>query len=197
MRHVIRVFLLFSLLLAGALAGAAPPAKTRLLGNIELNRYVAPQDLCSVTLPFAKYDPAVHFVRDILLADSLNVLFEDSAENIRYRVELSDLHNPAVLDDRIDDRLTVYLDLVRRAYHDGVLPIFEGNLPDRGRAFYFHQGDMPTRYHLFYFRPRGDKLVMLWVDFLENDVTPEKEDGVINGTHPVVAKALHMLGSIK
>jgi hypothetical protein len=172
-----------------------PPATAALLGKIDNNRYIAPQQLFSVPLPFTSYEPGKHIIHDGVLAGSLNVLFEDTHTNRRYRIELTEqpgLTDAAKIKQAAERRLTTYEGFLLRAFKGTVLPIHFASPDGNSHEYYYRQDGQNSRYHLFVFFKRDRHLVMLWTDFIETDVTPATEDTVINGEHAAI-QATHQL----
>jgi hypothetical protein len=189
-RHVLQLAWLVLFCMPGMSAHAQqPPVAVPLLGKIEDNRYIAPQQLFRVPLPFTEYDPANHIIHDGVLPGSLNVLFEDTQKNRRYRIELSeqpDLTDAAKIKQAAERRLTAYEGLLLRAFKGSALTIHFATPARNVHEYYYRQDGEDSRYHLFVFFKRGQHLVMLWTDFIETDVTPALEDTVINGEHAAI-----------
>lgn len=174
------------------------PATPPLLGKLENNRYIAPEELFSIELPFGKYEAGRHVIHDSVVFGSFNVLFEDTATNQRYRIELTELGDTSQQQFKhaAEARLSTYKGLLTRIYKGTPLLIHFANPAHETWEYYFRQDDgNDSHYHMFVFFRHKQHLAMLWTDFVEHDVTPAIEDSIINGEHPAIQATRQMFRS--
>jgi hypothetical protein len=168
-----------------------------LLGSIDGDYYISPNNSLRIKLPFKENTEKNNIIRDAVNVNSINIIFEDAVDNIRYRVDLSNV-NDANVEDAIKHRLRQYLGLISRGYHGTpVLIDFDRAKGDLRRYLYKQLADNMVRFHYIQVMPYKGRLLLIWSDFTQSKDTPENEDKIIDGQHPGITRARALLSNIK
>lgn len=192
MKFLIQLALLAMLPVIILAAGPAP-----LLGSIDGDFYVSPNNSVRIALPFKSNTAEKLIIRDAVNVNSLNIIFEDTVDNIRYRVDLSDL-NDVNIDDSIKNRLQQYVGLISRGYHETAILIHFDHTSNKLHRYLYKQSvDNMVRFHYIQIVPYKGRLLLIWSDFTQAGDTPENEDKIIDGQHPGITRARELLASIK